>query len=100
MSELRNFDAEDLTLEQRIQDLHLIPGKTVAVCSVLWVDAAADTTHSSLWLYPQDGSAPRRLTQGKSSDSHPRWSPDGRTIAFTSDRGGTPQIHLIPADGG
>ena len=35
------------------------------------------------------------LTSGPVSDSHPRWSPDGKTLAILSDRGGRNQIYLI-----
>ena len=42
----------------------------------------------ALWLVPVDGSEPaRRLTLGANHDASPRWSPDGRTLAFLSDRG-------------
>jgi dipeptidyl aminopeptidase/acylaminoacyl peptidase len=43
----------------------------------------------SIWLVPADGSAPgRRLTLGARRDTSPRWSPDGTTLAFLSDRSG------------
>ena len=41
----------------------------------------------------------RRLTSGQSNNEEPSWSPDGRHIAFTSDRGGTKQIFIMNADG-
>lgn len=44
--------------------------------------------------------AVRQFTFGKSSEQNPRWSPDGRTIAFTSNRTGKSELWLIPADGG
>jgi dipeptidyl aminopeptidase/acylaminoacyl peptidase len=49
---------------------------------------------------PFDGGAPRRLTD--QDDRLPRWSPDGRRIAFLGRRDGstTTQIHLVGADGG
>jgi len=40
------------------------------------------------------------LTSGTSSDSRPRWSPDGSTIAFNSNRDGKSQIWLLPMTGG
>jgi dipeptidyl aminopeptidase/acylaminoacyl peptidase len=44
--------------------------------------------HVALWIAPTDGSAPeRQLTLGATKDTAPRWSPDGRWLAFLSDRG-------------
>src|SRR6266508_1386611 len=39
------------------------------------------------------------LTSGPAYDTHPRFSPDGKSIAFTSDRGGIENVWLIDADG-
>lgn len=47
-----------------------------------------------------DGSDPRRLTYGASTESSPCWSPDGRRIVFVSDRSGSPQIYTMSAAGG
>jgi dipeptidyl aminopeptidase/acylaminoacyl peptidase len=48
-----------------------------------------DSYRLSIWLVPADGSAPaRRLTLGARRDTSPRWSPDGATLAFLSDRSG------------
>ena len=46
-----------------------------------------------------DGNHPRRLTQGISWDMQPRFSPDGKSIAFTSDRDGYLNIYLMNTDG-
>ncbi|MBX3030760.1 MAG: S9 family peptidase [Chloroflexi bacterium] len=90
-----------------------------------------DGYRSSLWLVDAEGDAPaRQLTLGRRRDTSPRWSPDGRTIAFLSDRaavlakggagdrptreteagraasatddddGGAVQVWLLPVDGG
>jgi dipeptidyl aminopeptidase/acylaminoacyl peptidase len=77
-----------------------------------------DGYRQALWLVPTDGSAePRQLTLGARHDSHPRFSPDGRTLAFVSDRRplleeeptrptdpkdreDVSQVHLLPLDGG
>lgn len=46
------------------------------------------------------GQAPVRLTQGRHSNRCPRWSPDGRTIAFLSNRGGQVNLYAMRVDGG
>jgi dipeptidyl aminopeptidase/acylaminoacyl peptidase len=48
-----------------------------------------DGYRSAIWVAPTDGSAPaRQLTVGSKNDAAPRWRPDGRTLAFISDRSG------------
>jgi dipeptidyl aminopeptidase/acylaminoacyl peptidase len=54
---------------------------------------------SEIWSVPAAGGTPTRLTAGP-RDRHPRWSPDGRTLAFVSSRGGEDQIYALPARGG
>jgi tricorn protease len=56
--------------------------------------------HGDVWVAEADGSAPRRLTAHIARDEHPRFSPDGRWIAFTSNRMGNDDVWLIPAGGG
>lgn len=54
-----------------------------------------------IWISASDGSRSYQLTRGEKSCSSPRWSPDGKWIAFTSTRGGKKSnIWLIPPDGG
>ena len=57
---------------------------------------------SSLWIVPFGSGRPRRLTHGAWSDSSPRFSPDGRSLAFLSDRekSGVSQLLVLPLDGG
>jgi len=57
----------------------------------------------NIWIVPVNGSEPARLFAfSAKSENAPRWSPDGRSLAFLSDRGedGQKQIRLMRADGG
>lgn len=55
---------------------------------------------NDLWLAPFDGGAAKRLTSVRGSDSNPDYSPDGKFIAFNSDREGSNAVYIIPSEGG
>jgi dipeptidyl aminopeptidase/acylaminoacyl peptidase len=76
-------------------------GRTVAF-SVARVDGKANEYRAAIWLAPMDGSSkPRQFTSGTKRDADPRWSPDGSTLAFTSNREGeSSQLYLMPVAGG
>jgi tricorn protease len=56
--------------------------------------------HGDIWVANEDGSSPVRLTDHVARDTYPKFSPDGRWIAFTSDRMGNDDLFLIPVSGG
>ena len=74
-------------------------GRTIAF-SVRTTDWKNNRYDSEIWLV-RDGDEPFQLTRTRNgSSSSPRWSPDGKWIAFLADRGDKRQIHLIRPDGG
>ncbi len=72
-------------------------GKNIIFTRV-WVDKLNDRSNSSLWITDIEGKRIRELTSGNWRDSSPVWSPDGRKIAFISDRDGTSQIQVMWLD--
>ena len=75
-------------------------GRLVAV-AVGRIDLEANEYRAELWMMPTDGSAPpRRFTSGR-RDVRPRFSPDGRWLAFLrAGEDDKPQLHVMATDGG
>ncbi|OGU56167.1 MAG: peptidase S41 [Ignavibacteria bacterium RBG_13_36_8] len=53
-----------------------------------------------IWTMDLNGGQPVRLTVHEAHESFPKFSPDGKTIAFSSDRFGNNDIYVMPANGG
>ena len=99
----RLISAEDLYRFQLINDARLSPNGRYAILSVQRIERKTEKKYSNLWLVPTDGAGkPQQFTYGDQVDAMPRWSPDGQTIAFLSNRKDEkqPQIYLIPLNGG
>jgi tricorn protease len=56
--------------------------------------------HGDVWIANENGSNPQRLTAHVARDLFPRLSPDGRWVAFTSERFGNGDVFVMPATGG
>src|SRR5258707_5908012 len=53
-----------------------------------------------LWIAAREGGAARRLTSHVGDELYPKFSPDGKWIAFTGEYDGNPDVYVIPAEGG
>ncbi|HZS47702.1 MAG TPA: S9 family peptidase [Blastocatellia bacterium] len=96
----RPMTFEDILELKNVSDAQISPdGKWVAYV-VTSVDMKEDTTDADIWLVSTSGGEPIRLTTNKKNDNQPRWSPDGKRIAFISAREDKPQIFLISPTGG
>jgi len=62
--------------------------------------AIAFTYGGDLWVVGRQGGEARRLTSTPAVEEDPQFSPDGKWIAFTSNRGGGNAVYVVSADGG
>src|SRR5438105_10226871 len=92
------FDVQALMKVARISDPQLAPdGRTVAF-TVQTIDLEGNKKPKQIYTVPVDGGVPQQITNG-SVNERARWSPDSKHIAFISDRGGSPQVWIMNADG-
>jgi dipeptidyl aminopeptidase/acylaminoacyl peptidase len=95
------FGFDDMARLKRLGDFDVSRDGKWVVYTVTRADVDENKTTSALWLLPTDRSAPpRQLTAGVKKDREPRFSPDGRRVAFVSDRDGAPQVYLLDLTGG
>ncbi|MGB2908624.1 MAG: S9 family peptidase [Candidatus Aminicenantaceae bacterium] len=85
---------------KRIADPQVSPNGTLVAYVVTEMDLEQNSSNSDIYVIPLKGGEARRLTTYPKSDSHPRWSPDGKILAFISSRSGTPQVWLLNLSGG
>jgi len=111
----RRLEPQDLYAIKLVEDPQITPDGERIAYVVAEIDRTTYEYHRTIWVAVATGQGqPRRYTAGD-NDTSPRWSPDGRSLAFVRapagevkpkneserDRGvGKPQLWLLPADGG
>jgi len=83
---------------ESVSSARISPDGTQILFARGWVDKMEDRSRSNIWIVDIAGTRVRELTHGNWIDSSLVWSPDGKKIAFLSDRDGTTQIHVLWLD--
>jgi dipeptidyl aminopeptidase/acylaminoacyl peptidase len=83
---------------ETVRNPSISPDGKLILFSRGWVDKMEDRSRSNLWIVDVEGRRVRELTHGNWRDFSPVWSPDGKKVAFLSDRDGTTQIHVMWLD--
>jgi dipeptidyl aminopeptidase/acylaminoacyl peptidase len=94
------FTVRDMVRMERLTEPQPSPDGRQVVFSRRTYDWDSNKTTINLWIVGIDGRGLRPLTSAAARDGGAQWSPDGRTIAFVSNRGGSSQIWTIDPTGG
>lgn len=97
---VKPYNFKDFINTKWVKDPQVSPdGKKVAFV-IESKNLKENTITSAVWMLDIATKSLKQFTSGNKKDSHPRWSPDGRKIAFSSSRDGESQIWVIPSQGG
>jgi len=97
----RPMAIDDLITAVRVTDPQLSPDGSRVMFVRTTTDLKSGDRNADIWTVPADGSGPaKELIAGSKTDNTPRFSPDGRSIAFISTRDGAPQVYVADAKGG
>jgi len=97
----RTLRPDDIFALKEVGDPEVSPeGKWVAY-TVTTMDAKEDESDTDIYMAPFAGGPALRLTASKKAEKSPRWSPDGKWLAFLSGREGKKtQVWLMSREGG
>lgn len=101
MSEARGIKSDDLYELISVANPQFSPDGKSYVYIQTTIDRETDEYQSHLFFNTAGSkNKPTQWTFGKGKNHSPRWSPDGKTLAFVSSRSGKSQIYLLSLNGG
>src|SRR6267378_4417523 len=97
----RPITIDDYFQIREVHDPQLSPDAQFVAYVVKTAILKTDKNEERIWMVPRSGGDAIALTAEGVSSSHPRWSPDGKSIAFLSERnGGRTQVWFLSLRGG
>jgi len=98
---LRKFAVDDFLALKAVRDPQMSPDEKWVAYTVGTNDKGKDKRENRIWMVPTSGGEAIALSADGVSSSHPRWSPDGKYVAFLSARNeGKTQVWLLNRLGG
>jgi dipeptidyl aminopeptidase/acylaminoacyl peptidase len=98
----KNWSPEQVLKIKNISSAQVSPDGTMVVYTVREAMMTDDRSEyvNQIWISAIDGSNAKQLTTGDKNNSNPKWSPDNKSIAFTSSRDGKNNLYILPISGG
>ncbi|UCE20835.1 MAG: PD40 domain-containing protein, partial [Candidatus Aminicenantes bacterium] len=97
---INKFTTQDFLAMSPLSSPRISPDGTLIVYSFGEKEKWDSRANYNLWLISPDGTKRIQLTNSDKNDRNPLWSPDGSKIAFSSNRSGKSQVHVIALSGG